>query len=219
MLRLYFARHGQSEANVLKIFSNSGWKHPLTDLGVAQSETLAEHLKPQHITHIFSSPVMRAVQTSQILSNRLGIPFKITEALREYAVGSLEDTSTDEGWALKHEVEAAWYQKDYARRLPGGESFLDIKNRFLPFINMVVNNPEFADARIVLLGHGGTYSVMLPEILSGLSRNIMLEQPYRNTDYILAESVPAGYLRCAGWFTRDLNESASGFVKLDFVRY
>ncbi len=73
MLRFFFVRHAQSEANVLGIFSNTGWKHPLTDLGRTQAKGLAEYLANEKVTKIFSSPVMRAVQTSEILSERLGI--------------------------------------------------------------------------------------------------------------------------------------------------
>ena len=40
-MRLYFVRHGESEANLLHEFSNSGLKHPLTLTGVAQAQALA----------------------------------------------------------------------------------------------------------------------------------------------------------------------------------
>ena len=40
-MRIYFARHGESEANLLHVFSNRGVKHGLTARGRAQAETLA----------------------------------------------------------------------------------------------------------------------------------------------------------------------------------
>ena len=36
-MRLYFARHGESEANILKEFSNRPGKHGLTDKGKRQA--------------------------------------------------------------------------------------------------------------------------------------------------------------------------------------
>lgn len=41
-MRLLFARHGESEANVDRVFSNRGWGHPLTPAGREQARVLAE---------------------------------------------------------------------------------------------------------------------------------------------------------------------------------
>lgn len=42
---IYFVRHGESEENILKVFSNRGLKHGLTEKGREQVESLAEKLK------------------------------------------------------------------------------------------------------------------------------------------------------------------------------
>ena len=44
-MRIYFARHGESEANILQEFSNRGRKHGLTEKGKRQAERLADNLK------------------------------------------------------------------------------------------------------------------------------------------------------------------------------
>ena len=56
MLRFFFVRHAQSEANVLGIFSNIGWKHPLTDLGRMQAKGLAEYLANEKVTQNLLQP-------------------------------------------------------------------------------------------------------------------------------------------------------------------
>ena len=43
-MKLCFVRHGESIANLLREFSNSGIKHPLTERGVEQARTLAQKL-------------------------------------------------------------------------------------------------------------------------------------------------------------------------------
>ena len=43
-MRLYFVRHGQSEANVLRVISNRDLPHHLTDMGRQQAEALARSL-------------------------------------------------------------------------------------------------------------------------------------------------------------------------------
>ncbi len=107
-MRIYFARHGRSEANVTKEISNRGWKHPLTEEGRAQAKALGERLKGEGITRIYSSPVMRAVQTAQMVGIMLQLPFTIVEALRENDNGSLEGRSDDAAWAIYNQTIAAW---------------------------------------------------------------------------------------------------------------
>jgi broad specificity phosphatase PhoE len=57
---------------------------------------LAEKLKPVPISAIFTSPLGRAVETTKILSQTLGLPYQITDALREYDCGILEGKSDPE---------------------------------------------------------------------------------------------------------------------------
>ena len=90
---LYLARHGQSEANVLRVFSNGLNKHGLTELGRTQAEQLAQRMAGYSIKRMFTSPILRAVQTAEILSQRLGIGFQVEPALSEFSVGSWEGTN------------------------------------------------------------------------------------------------------------------------------
>ena len=48
---VYFVRHGESEANVLNVFSNRGTKHPLTSRGREQVEMLAGKLADATAKH------------------------------------------------------------------------------------------------------------------------------------------------------------------------
>jgi len=42
-MKLYFARHGESEANTLGVISNRGLKHGLTDTGRLARMDLLDH--------------------------------------------------------------------------------------------------------------------------------------------------------------------------------
>ena len=88
-MKLYFVRHGESEANTQHVISNRESPFPLTPKGRQQAETLAEKLKGNPFCTMFSSPVLRARETAEILSAALGIPYQVTEALREYDCGIL----------------------------------------------------------------------------------------------------------------------------------
>jgi broad specificity phosphatase PhoE len=49
-------------------------------------------------------------------------------------------------------------------KMPGGESFLEIQERFIPFIEGLVQNGKNSNRNIILMGHGGLYAAMLPAI-------------------------------------------------------
>jgi len=200
VLRLIFVRHAQSEANLINGFSNRGWKHPLTEKGRAQAGILAAHFLAENVARIFSSSLMRAVQTSEILSRVLSVPFDTTDALREYDAGDYEGSDAEEGWVLKQEMEAAWYtRQDYSWRMPGGESFLEIRARFVSFINQLIQTNRSDNTTIVLVGHGGLYTAMLPEVLINVTRPFMLSHPLGNAGYVISKLQPDGCLACVSW--------------------
>jgi len=66
-MKLYFVRHGESVANVLHEFSNSGIKHPLTEKGVEQAHALAHTCLACRSNRFTPARFLRAVQTAQIL--------------------------------------------------------------------------------------------------------------------------------------------------------
>ncbi len=165
-MRLYFTRHGESEANVLREISNRGQRHPLTEKGRQQAQALAAELLPAGITAIYTSPLLRAVQTAEILSEALGVGFEVTDALREYDCGILEGKSDPATWAAFWALREAWWPgRQWERRIEGGESFLDMQARFVPFIDGLLAADNQRDANLVLIGHGGLYLSMLPLVL------------------------------------------------------
>src|SRR5580765_7161887 len=107
-MRLFFVRHGESLANLGRVFSNRGWKHPLTPDGREQSRILADQLAGQGVVAIYSSPLRRAVESAEILAARLGVRHIIDPALIEYDVGDYEDTDDEQGWSLLTDVERRW---------------------------------------------------------------------------------------------------------------
>lgn len=198
-MKIYFVRHAESVANVLRVFSNSGWKHPLTEKGVLQAEALAEQLAAHSIHVIYSSPVMRAVQTAEILASALHLEIEITEALREWSVGILEGTSAQEGWDQQRRVLEDWFvHHRLESKISGGENFHEIRARFEPFVEWLVREETNQEKNIILLGHGGLYTVMLPVIFKNVRREDFANQPYPNTAYALGETRPDG-LYCTEW--------------------
>jgi len=198
-MRLCFVRHGESTANLLGEYSNNGFKHPLTGKGVEQARLLAGSFDGLPVERIYSSPVMRAVQTAQILAESLHAPLECTEALREWSVGIYEGTTDPAGWKLHRQVQEDWYfHGRLESKMPGGESFLDIRERFVPFIEGLGQEGQGSNQTVVLVGHGGLYLAMLPVVLKNVDIALALQHEVPYTGCILAETQPDG-LRCVSW--------------------
>jgi probable phosphoglycerate mutase len=198
-MKLYFVRHGESIANLLREFSNNEYKHPLTDKGIEQAHAVARSLLGMQIEKIYSSPVLRAVQTARILVETLHTPLEITPALREWNVGIYEGTTDPQGWVLHSQVQEDWFfRKQYDHRMPGGESFTEIQKRFLPFIETLVSNEKVTDKNIALVSHGGLYMAMLPVIFKNIDFEFATANGFPYTGCAIAETHPDG-LYCVSW--------------------
>jgi 2,3-bisphosphoglycerate-dependent phosphoglycerate mutase len=199
-MRIYFARHGESQANILREMSNRGLKHPLTPTGRAQALALARKLEKQSITRIYSSPVLRAIETSITVAHHLNLDFEVTEALREYDTGIMEGRADAAAWQVWQDLFDDWsIHKRYERRIEGGETFYEVRNRFVPFIQGLIERFGQSDERILCLAHGGLYWMMLPLVLVNVDTEFIARHngfPY--TSCVIAELRPGG-LACLEW--------------------
>jgi len=197
-MKLYFVRHGESDANVQHVISNRESAFHLTPRGQAQAHTLAETLRDISMTAIYASPVLRARETADVVSRSFHLPYQVTEALREYDCGILEEKSDEESWKLHGEIAEDWVlNHNYLRKPEGGESFLDIQNRFLPFIESLKDG---IDKHILLIGHGGLFHLMLPLILTNIDNEFVKSHGLGHTEYVLAEYLSGEFI-CRSWGT------------------
>ena len=196
MMKLYFVRHGESDANVQHVISNRESPFHLTPRGQAQAGTLAENLRDIPITAMYASPVLRARETAEILSQSFHLPYQVTEALREYHCGILEEKSDEESWRLHGEIAEDWIlNHNYLRKPEGGENFLDIQSRFLPFIESLKDGN---DKHILLISHGGLFHLMLPLILTNIDNKFVRSHGLGHTEYVIAE-YRSGEFVCRAW--------------------
>ncbi|MBK8417675.1 histidine phosphatase family protein [Candidatus Villigracilis saccharophilus] len=191
-MKLYFVRHGESEANTRHVISNRESPFGLTALGKRQAAKLAESLKSIPMNSIFSSPILRARETAEILSQKLQLPIHITESLREYDCGILEDKSDEASWEAHRTTYHEWtLRQNFQEKPEGGESFLDIQNRFLPFIEKITHDNLHADNHILLIGHGGLFTLMLPLVLTDIDKDFF-SNGFGHTECVTAELCPSG---------------------------
>jgi len=89
-LKLMFVRHAQSVGNVEKRMQGNA-DFPLTEEGRRQAAKLAQRLRDEgwQPTHIYSSPIRRAVQTTEILLSHFLADFLPTSLRDETGVNDL----------------------------------------------------------------------------------------------------------------------------------
>ena len=82
---IILVRHGESEANIAKVFG--GPEAKLSKLGIEQALKSKEYIQGLKFDKVYSSPFLRAVDTMKTL----GLQGDIKEDIREINVGILEN--------------------------------------------------------------------------------------------------------------------------------
>ncbi len=97
MGKIYFVRHGESEANVRRTFAGQRNNSPLTELGRQQAEQAALDLLNHNfeIDRIITSPLARSRETAEIIAKqaKLSVRVEIDERIAEYDMGELTGTA------------------------------------------------------------------------------------------------------------------------------
>jgi len=199
-MNILFTRHGESDANLQHIISNRDLPHHLTQRGISQARALAESLRGWDVRQVFSSSIPRAQETAAIIAASLSLSFSLSHALREFDCGEMEGRGDAEAWGAHQAVTRAWdIDHDYGRRIPpDGESFYDMRDRFLPFLTGLVEQQRDSQADILLVTHGALLAHMLPLIMNNVDRAFTQNHPLGNCQLIIAHPHNQ-QLVCTGW--------------------
>ena len=87
---IYIIRHGQTELNIRNVLQGRS-NHPLNETGIRQAEEAAERLKGISFDAVYSSPLIRAVRTAEIIAP--AVKPVIDERLIEMEYGPYEGKS------------------------------------------------------------------------------------------------------------------------------
>jgi broad specificity phosphatase PhoE len=198
-MRLYFVRHAQSEANVQMVISNRDLPHSLTNLGRQQAEALAQSLADVPLAAMYSSPIVRAVETARIVATIKDLSIEIADALREPDCGIMEGRGDEEAWAEHDRVVRDWaIECKFDSRIEGGENYYDLRARFVPFVEQVIAAHDGSDHNVLLITHGSLLYLMLPLVLTNIDFASVREYPMPNTAVIIVEKQEKGLI-CLEW--------------------
>ena len=182
----YLIRHGESEANRLNVFSNTGYQHGLTEKGKAQAHEVLEQLKRMaiHPKAIYTSPLQRAVETTEIIAEGLGVTVETANELIEFSVGSNEGQSSEQAWQQFKALWDEWFLNDNdSYRIEGGESLTDIVIRFEALLERIRKSYSETD-KVLFIGHGGTFKALWPFLDSSIARKALRDKWLDYTQFI-----------------------------------
>lgn len=132
--RFLLVRHGQTAWNKDLHFRGTT-DLPLSELGFAQAQRIAEWLKNEPIRAIYSSPLLRAIQTAQPLADALGLPVRIHHGLISVDYGEWQGHTPKEVSTLWPDLYRQYLHAPHEVQFPGGESLPIALERAVAMLN------------------------------------------------------------------------------------
>lgn len=153
----YLIRHGKDDDSVRGGWSNS----PLTSEGRMQVNNLAVKLTSRddlNIGMIYTSDLLRAIQTADILSVALSAPVTELPEFRESNNGIL--AGMDNVLAAERYPGLYWSNLSWEQAYPGGESPCKFHERISNAWYAFKKTIQGLDYNVILVTHGGVINVI-----------------------------------------------------------
>lgn len=193
--RVLLVRHGENPANLTKEFSHRRVDYSLTPKGRLQAQQTAHFLATRPIAAVWSSPLKRAQETAAPLARALGLTVQVCEDFREMNVGDLEGMEPrDRAWSVYADVMRQWFSGHPEARFPGGESRLELVERFRRGLETVAPSGE-----VVVVGHGGIFTHGVCELCALEDPKAFFAQENYNASVSLLEASGRSGWRLVSW--------------------
>jgi probable phosphoglycerate mutase len=183
-LRIYLARHGQTDWNATHRLQGS-IDVPLNATGRAQAQALAEALRGVRIDRVYSSTLARSRETAEIARGEA--PLESLDGLREQRMGKFEGVRLDSDSVVTAEYDRRSVDPDDA--LDGGESLNQHLERVRAAMDAIL--ARHPSGSILIIGHGGTNKLVLRALL-GLTLEQTRAFSQANDELYLIEIEPGG---------------------------
>lgn len=143
---IYFIRHGETDYNKQKRYQGQ-LDIPLNENGISQAELARDELAGFVFDEIYSSPLLRAKKTAEIINEKQGATLIFDDRLKEIFGGESQGQCIhdwpEEKIKLLHENPKSF----------GAESYEELCARVESFFKEIENS----DKNILIVSHGGVY--------------------------------------------------------------
>lgn len=164
-MRLYIVRHGETDWNKeRKVQGHSDI--PLNEYGRNLARQTAQGMQDVQIDLAYTSPLIRAKETAQIILAGREVPLIESEDIKELGFGVYEGMCFQ---GEKKSPESAAFSKffnDTANYVPGegGETIEELMERTGKFLNELCREEKLADKQILIATHGAAMTALLNQI-------------------------------------------------------
>lgn len=175
---IYLVRHGQSEGNTVdRLGGNTG----LTQKGKLQALKLGKEFKNINFSAVFSSNLLRAEQTAQLIIEGRGLNIQKVENLRERYFGGIEGQSVMEYIHLFNAIKDRSDKEHWELKIVDDmESAQEALVRFSKALREIVN--KYLGKKILITAHGTVMRALLVSL-----------------EYCSFRDLPAGSLKNTGY--------------------
>jgi len=128
MKKIYILRHGETQWNKEEIFRGRN-DIPLNEVGLKQAELASYYFKDKGIERIFSSPLLRAMQTAEAVSKTVGGDIEIVEEFIDINFGIWEGLTVKEVEKNFPEDFDIWVKSPQMLNIKGAETLEAVRKR------------------------------------------------------------------------------------------
>lgn len=147
---LIMVRHGETPWNYDKRIVGHT-EIGLNETGHRQAAGIAETLREEKISAIYSSPLMRARETAGYINNIHKLDIGYVDELKEFDAGDLNGLTLEEVKQRYGDFFDMWMEGEPDMKMPGGESKNDLKNRVLPAMRRIIDKHQ--TETVVVVSH------------------------------------------------------------------
>jgi isoleucyl-tRNA synthetase len=169
----YLLRHGEAISNVKNILSSEpeSFENHLTKKGKDTIKKVAKKLKGK-VDIIFSSPLKRTRETSEILAKELGIDIVYDLRLREIGFGVLNGKNIKE----YHDLIENDPLLGYFRAPEGGENLIEVSERAYELFLEI--EKKFENKRILIVSHSDVIWSLIGKMLALPKEKVAYDKKY-----------------------------------------
>lgn len=160
MLRVFLIRHGETDWNVERRIMGAQ-AIGLNAIGKAQAHETAGHLAEFSVDALYSSPLLRATETAEILLKDREVSLIHDARLCEVDYGAWVGKTFQEVRDMPGYI--PYYQRLHEPVAPEGETLFQVRDRAVEFVNFLKNKHQVGN--IFVVSHADWIKCLLMELL------------------------------------------------------
>lgn len=163
MTRIILVRHGQTAWNQAERIRGQV-DIPLDEVGLAQAEATAARVAEEwNPVAIYSSPLLRAVQTAQAIARKCKLDVQIVAGMNDMNFGQWQGVPYDEVERRWPDLARAWLKTPHLVTFPDGENLAMVRQRAMAALTQLIE--QHPEDEIVIVAHTVVNRVLLCAVL------------------------------------------------------